>query len=253
MRQLFMGLAFIILISSQIRGASVEYRYSPADSLDCGELTHMVLGKGVYVSNSSQGMKTMKFFVEDVKGSRYLDVRLYLLSLVGEGLMLQYNGMEPVEMEQRGHYFTGREPSTSDIREMTFMLPEGYTGIVTGIKVIYYDEKPRDDENLIFSKQHEEFHKGYIKVSGFGRFGKGKDASVRLEAERAAKVNAQRNLELAIRQISLQEGHELDLGRLDAVTKGARVIKKEYIDDGVVVTIAVKIQGNSGYESLVKR
>ncbi len=244
-------LMIVLVASMRMSAASVEYSMVPEDVMATDGLEHSYLGGGLYYRNISADNVIVPLTVADVDGALFLRLSLYCITFAGGDPFISDSDDKDYMSVRKGDRVENLRPMDISVAAPVLVIPPSSVGMITGLKGRYYDRLPAPGE-LEFRFEHEEVFKGYVKATGFGLFRAGSDASVRIEAERAARLDAYRNLKTAVTSIASAEGFVLDEKKMDYSIKGASVIKKEYTDKGVYVTVGLRISGEDGFGSFVK-
>ena len=254
MKNIFALFVCLFLWVPFISALQVEYSLDLQNDLNSGKTTTAMVGESLYITHLETGPAELAFSAEKVAGARFFRVRISCITLLGEekGLTLEGDG-RPMPL------FGVADQSAATAFMETKSMPERFTLAVEGpfiglVSKIAFDfrDKPPGEITLKHAYDGVNRERGIITASGFARFGEGNDASVRLEAERAAKVTAYRNLGILLRNIAQKEGFRIDESRLDVTIKRARVIKKELTKEGVVVTLGLAVNGTPGLSDIVK-
>ena len=251
---------FVVLLLSLALGVSclsalqVEYSLDLQNDVTGEKVVTAIVGDALYVTYLEDGRAILRFDAQTVSGARFFRVRLSCITLLGApGALTLAGGGKPMDLLGE----TERVAVTPFME--TGSMPEQFTLTITGpfmglISKIAFDfsDTPPGEVTLKHTYEGVNSERGIITASGFAKFGEGNEASVRLEAERAAKVTAYRNLGILLRNIAQKEGFQLDEPRLDVTIRGARVLKKELTNEGVVVTVGIAVNGTPGLSDIVK-
>ncbi len=248
-------LVFLILTPALFLSAlQVEYSLGLEEDVASDKAVTAMVGEALYITYLERGEASLLFSAVKADGARFVRVRISCIALLGarEGFILSGDG-KPLSLYRSsdGSLVTDFFEIGSMPAQFTLTVPGPFMGLISKIAYDFRDTPP-GQLSLKHSYEGVNSERGIITASGFARFGGGSDASVRLEAERAAKVTAYRNLGILLKNIAQKEGFEIDGSRLDVTIKGARVLKKELTKEGVVVTVGIAVNGTPGLSDIVK-
>jgi hypothetical protein len=254
MKKFVVLLFFLVIGVSFLSALQVEYSLDLQNDVTGEKVVKAVVGDALYITYPENGQAALHFDAQSVSGARFFRVRLSCItllgapgavSLAGDGRSLTLLG-ETERVAVTPFMETGSMPE-----QFTLTFSGPFMGLISKIAFDFRDTPP-GEITLKHAYEGVNNERGIITASGFAKFGKGNDASVRLEAERAAKVTAYRNLGLLLRDIAQKEGFGIDEARLDVTIRGARVLKKELTKEGVVVTVGIAVNGTPGLSDIVK-
>ncbi|HDS02607.1 MAG TPA: hypothetical protein ENN72_02715 [Firmicutes bacterium] len=251
MKTVMMCLFLFCFTVLPLMAGEVEYALDLKTDLTFHELTVSGAGEALYIRHLGSGEKSLSFPVEVIAGARRMQVRIYLIPLLGQKRELTLKSAKTeIPLQNTGGFrATPFIPVNEAPEELTLSFQGPHLGILSKISFIYSDS---DEKEIVLSGDYEGVNrqKGIITASGFGRYSG--DSSPGAAAERAAKLDAYRNLGHLIREMAKKEGLMIDDSRFEVTIKGARVVKKELTKEGVVVTVGLYINGTPGLSDMIK-
>ncbi len=260
MRRLCLIIIVIISTYGSVYAGAADFTYSIKESLN-GEAPAQSFfnGKTLMVKNIISPVISTEFTLKTISGARFckLFVRHILFTTARYTVSIDNgSGYSLCDGVFSDYAFDGTMlcaiPDGTDSVRLKIDYPMGFIGALQDVRMRFYDTDPQHTVTL--TQQYPEVTNAQIIVAeGFGKFpGKERDTLSVRKAERAALLDAYRNLAVTIRKISSQDQILIDDSRVDGFIRGAAVQSKETTEDGIKIIVGIPVNGPNGLNQLMK-
>ncbi|TYB31695.1 MAG: hypothetical protein FXF47_03605 [Candidatus Mcinerneyibacterium aminivorans] len=258
----FFILSFVIFFFFFLTRGSVDYEYSIRNNISKIEITHNFIDDQLYINKMNEDKQSAIIKIKPLTDANYFNIKIYHVNFIDtkyklylkktSGMWSYIDGIYNNYGFQSFKNFNIDEFLNNKFIMIKIEIDSYFIGIIQKIECRYFEEYFKNKITINNEYEGVNLESNIITAKGFAILKNYNNPEEKIKQQRAATIRAYRNLAALIRKIANNEKINLEENRLSGFVRGAKIIRKEYKDDGIYVTIGIQINGENGLNNIVK-